>query len=59
MTPTTTIGVGLQQVRSAVDFPKVYQIHYFDCTEMSAYLEYYFENVGIDALTLARPEVRD
>ena len=48
-TSTIPVGAGLQQIRATVDFQNVYKIHYFDCSEMSAYLEYYFENVGYDA----------
>ena len=48
-TSSIPVGAGLQQIRAAVDFEKVYKIYYFDCSEMSAYLEYYFENVGYDA----------
>lgn len=40
----------LNDIRVVVNFPKVYELGTFDCSEMSAYLEWYFENQGMDTV---------
>ena len=47
--PALSIEACLDHIKSEVDFEDVYKINIFDCSEMSAYVEYYFENVGYDA----------
>ena len=40
----------LNYIRENIDFAEVYEYGYFDCSEMSAYLEWYFEELGANAV---------
>jgi hypothetical protein len=55
------VHIELDSIKSSVDFgsDSVYDVDYFDCSEMSAFLEYYFENkCGWDTYVLVGDTTR-